>query len=103
MIVLPVATPLCPAGHLPLKGGDRPVALIPSIIPGLAVSRRPLAVILGLDPRIHASAFGQPDPIDAFPHEKWVLGSGPRMTGTELEETPGRAERGKPRTRSARR
>ncbi|KAA9385008.1 hypothetical protein F4V89_00025 [Neorhizobium galegae] len=23
VIVLPVATPLCPAGHLPLKGGDR--------------------------------------------------------------------------------
>ncbi|SCX14342.1 hypothetical protein DSM25558_1842 [Agrobacterium sp. DSM 25558] len=21
--VMPVATPLCPAGHLPLKGGDR--------------------------------------------------------------------------------
>ena len=89
VIVLPHITPLCLAGHLPLKGGDRPAA-------------RLLAVILGLDPRIHASAFCQPDRINAFRQKKWILGSSPRMTGTEFGEMPGRAEGGAPRIRSTR-
>ncbi|CDZ52661.1 Hypothetical protein NGAL_HAMBI1189_45860 [Neorhizobium galegae bv. officinalis] len=70
--------------------------------PILAVVRRPLAVILGLDPRIQASELYRLDRIDAFRHEKWILGSSPRMTGTELGEMPGRAEGGTPRTWSVR-
>ncbi|CDZ32071.1 Hypothetical protein NGAL_HAMBI1145_08410 [Neorhizobium galegae bv. officinalis] len=102
VIVLSRDTPLCPAGHLPLKGGDRPAALITTAILRPAVIRRPLAVILGLDPRIQASELYRLDRIDAFRHEKWILGSSPRMTGTELGEMPGRAEGGAPRTRSVR-
>ncbi|MBP2562748.1 hypothetical protein J2T08_005260 [Neorhizobium galegae] len=78
------------------QGGRAPPTLTPAVI------RRPLAVILGLDPRIQVSELYRSDRIDAFRHEKWILGSSPRMTGTELGEMPGRAEGDAPRTRSVR-
>ncbi len=81
-------TPLCPAGHLPLKGGDRigapshvqttyPTA---EMINPSVVTLDPSAVILGLDPRIHGLNLRRLGSRPSPRPNMWILGSSPDMT-----------------------
>ncbi|CDZ59687.1 Hypothetical protein NGAL_HAMBI2566_36150 [Neorhizobium galegae bv. orientalis] len=84
VIVLPLATPLCPAGHLPHKGGDW-------MGPMPCLKSRHKSAVTNLK-----SALSAPRTINAW-RRSGVLPISP-LVG----EMPGRAEGGAPRTRSVR-